>query len=205
MTNESKNTDPRVETPTSIYLGWWDGRPKSVDLLAPNPRDIRLEDVAWGLDKLRRFNGQSRIEWTVLEHSLFVLELAKLANLPVETQRDALFHDAAEAFIGDTISPVKRALRAIEPTPLGMRSSWDLLEQVWNVAIDDRFGTSIAIPNENVKRCDELAFRVENHILRGAPIDELEKGFGDSVWKMARRPRAFERFLAAAADLGVPR
>lgn len=86
---------------------------KKVSLIAPDPATICLEDIAWALANQCRFNGHTRgAFYSVCEHSLRVAHL-----LPEELKLAGLLHDAAEAYMGDIVRPLKEMLpniRAIE-------------------------------------------------------------------------------------------
>ena len=73
-----------------------------VDVLHPRVEDVDLEDIAHGLSMQCRYNGHVPRFYSVAQHSLAVAELVPDPN--------ALLHDAAEAYLGDVIRPVKRAL-----------------------------------------------------------------------------------------------
>jgi 5'-deoxynucleotidase YfbR-like HD superfamily hydrolase len=66
---------------------------------------VDLEDIAHGLAYQCRFNGQTRVFYSVAQHSLMVASV-----LPPELHRAALLHDAAEAYLGDMVKPLKRLL-----------------------------------------------------------------------------------------------
>lgn len=74
--------------------------------LDPRPEDIDLKDIAWGLAHQCRYNGHGRFFYSVAEHSV-LLSRHFGETLPA---REALLHDAAEAYIGDVIRPLKRSL-----------------------------------------------------------------------------------------------
>ena len=74
-----------------------------IDLLKPDPSQIHLRDIALSLSRQCRFAGHSLGFYSVAEHSILVAE-----HLPQELKLHGLLHDAAEAFTGDLISPVKR-------------------------------------------------------------------------------------------------
>lgn len=64
-----------------------------------------IPDIAWGLSNIHRFNGQADKPITVAQHSINVSYL-----VPAPQALAALFHDAAEAFIGDITTPMKLML-----------------------------------------------------------------------------------------------
>src|SRR5689334_14351648 len=84
---------------------------RRLDLLDPSPLDIEIEDIAHGLARVARWNGQTVGEhaFSVAQHSMIVEEIAgKLAPAWPKTYRlTALLHDAPEYVIGDMISPFK--------------------------------------------------------------------------------------------------
>ncbi|MDC0881010.1 HD family hydrolase [Hellea sp.] len=87
---------------------------RRLNLIDPSPLDIEIEDIARGLSRVARWNGQTSgiHAFSVAEHSLLVEKIFTLQN-PNSTLSDqlaALLHDAAEYVIGDMISPFKAAL-----------------------------------------------------------------------------------------------
>ena len=87
---------------------------RRLDLLDPSPLDIEIEDIAHGLARVARWNGQTKgsSAFSVAQHSLlverFVAELRPKAQKSLRLA--ALLHDAAEYVIGDLISPFKAAV-----------------------------------------------------------------------------------------------
>lgn len=82
-----------------------------------DPSKITLDDIAWSLSRLPRFNGHG-IGLTVLQHSLGVADLVQPAAYEMSRQNKAdrlaaLLHDASEAYIGDLIRPLKNAVPAL--------------------------------------------------------------------------------------------
>jgi hypothetical protein len=75
------------------------------DLMNPDPAMVRVEDIAAALSKLCRFTGHCSKFYTVAQHSVLVSSL-----VPPELARWGLFHDAAEAYLGDVASPLKALL-----------------------------------------------------------------------------------------------
>src|SRR5499433_3981946 len=104
----SDKPQTRAETATRTQRAWQrmlSGR--RLDLLDPSPDDIEIEDIAHGLSRVARWNGQTVGEhaFSVAQHALLVEEIA--VNLNRELNRRwrlaALLHDAPEYVIGDLI------------------------------------------------------------------------------------------------------
>src|SRR5690606_27855882 len=87
---------------------------RRLDLLDPSPVDIEIEDIAHGLARVARWNGQTRGDhaFSVAEHSLTVETIVGRLEPQLEPRwrLAALLHDAPEYVIGDMISPFKAAL-----------------------------------------------------------------------------------------------
>jgi 5'-deoxynucleotidase YfbR-like HD superfamily hydrolase len=85
-----------------------------LDLLDPSPFDIEIDDIAHGLARVARWNGQTTGEhpFSVAQHSLVVLDILAVTapGLDAKAKLMALLHDAPEYVIGDMISPFKAAL-----------------------------------------------------------------------------------------------
>src|SRR3954470_5622053 len=115
---------------------------RRLDLLDPSPLDIEIEDIAHGLARVARWNGQTLGEhaFSVAQHSLVVEEIAVhiQPDLDPRWRLVALLHDAPEYVIGDMISPFKAALG------LDYKTFEDRLER----AIHIRFGLPPKTPAE---------------------------------------------------------
>ena len=87
---------------------------RRLDLLDPSPMDIEIEDIAHGLARVARWNGQTTGDhaFSVAQHSLVVEEICGhiQPDLSPRWRLAALLHDASEYVIGDMISPFKAAL-----------------------------------------------------------------------------------------------
>jgi hypothetical protein len=126
---------------------------RRLDLLDPSPLDVEIDDIAHGLARVARWNGQTTgaHAFSVAQHCLVVEELVhKLEPGTSPCWRlAALLHDAPEYVIGDMISPFKAALG------LDYRAFEDRLER----AIHIRFGLPPRTPAE-IKRLIKTADRV---------------------------------------------
>lgn len=80
---------------------------KHIDIWAMKEEDIDLVDIAHHLSLICRFGGACKEFYSVGQHSLLVRELVVNASADKMTQLTALLHDAAEAYIGDLIRPLK--------------------------------------------------------------------------------------------------
>ncbi|MEZ5873422.1 MAG: HD family hydrolase [Hyphomicrobiales bacterium] len=167
MSNADTNSAPRA------WQRMLSGR--RLDLLDPSPLDIEIEDIAHGLARVARWNGQTRGDHTfsVAEHSLLVEEIAADLDsaLPQDFRLAALLHDAPEYVIGDLISPFKAALaldyRAFEAKLLA--------------AIHVRFGLPPELPENAakvIKRADKIAAYYEATGLAGFSREEARRFFG---------------------------
>lgn len=87
---------------------------RRLDLLDPSPFDIEIEDIARGIARVARWNGQTKGDhaFSVAEHSVVVeCIFAKLnPKASIADRLTALLHDSAEYVVGDMISPFKSAL-----------------------------------------------------------------------------------------------
>ncbi|RAK61355.1 HD family hydrolase [Phenylobacterium hankyongense] len=113
---------------------------RRLDLLDPSPMDIEIEDIAHGLARVARWNGQTVGEhaFSVAQHSIVVEEIVAHIQPDVAPRwrLAALLHDASEYVIGDMISPFKAALG------VDYRTFEDRLE----TAIHIRFGLPAKTP-----------------------------------------------------------
>ena len=133
---------------------------KIVDLAQPSSRDIEAADIAAGLSRLPRFCGQTRLHYSVAQHSV---EVAKLVP---EHALSALLHDAAEAYMGDCPRPLKELLG----------NAWHSIERRLHAAICERFGISNEIPGK-IKWADEVMLITENRDLQPNKVG-WERGAG---------------------------
>ena len=162
---------------------------RRLNLLDPSPLDVELDDIAHGLARVARWNGQTigGHIFSVAQHSLLVEAIADHLDpeMPRTTRLAVLLHDAPEYVIGDIISPFKAvigdAYKAIEAGLLG--------------AIHLHFGLPAA-PSAALKRfikqADRQAAYLEATHLAGFGREEAIKFFG--------RPEPLPRSVHALLD-----
>ncbi|MEM0943078.1 MAG: HD family hydrolase [Pseudomonadota bacterium] len=146
---------------------------RRLDLLDPSPLDVEIEDIAHGLARVARWNGQTVGDhpYSVAEHSLLVEEIfGRLKPKATATERlTALLHDAPEYVIGDMISPFKAAIGF----------DYKAFEVRLAKAVHMRF--SLPDPDEElealIKRADRLSAWFEATQLAGFSVAEAAKFF----------------------------
>ena len=107
-------------------------------LTNPHIDDVAIEDIAHGLAYQCRFNGQTRAFYSVAQHSLMVMSL-----VPEELRFSALLHDAAEAYLGDMVKPLKNLF-----------PEFSLIEAHVMEIIGHRFGLDLTHLDPAIKQAD---------------------------------------------------
>jgi len=148
---------------------------RRLDLLDPSPLDIEVEDIAHGLARVARWNGQTKGAhiFSVAQHVLLVeaLARAKVPRLDATGRRAVLLHDAPEYVIGDMISPFKAVIG----------DSYKAVERRLLAAIHLRFGLPAKLPESLtalIKAADRSAAYLEATRLAGFAEEEARKFFG---------------------------
>jgi 5'-deoxynucleotidase YfbR-like HD superfamily hydrolase len=148
---------------------------RRLDLLDPSPLDIEIEDIAHGLARVARWNGQTvgANIFSVAQHTLLVEEVAR-RRVGEPDRRLALallLHDAPEYVIGDMISPFKGMIG----------ESYKAVEKRLLTAIHLRFGIAAELPADVVKlikAADRGAAFLEATQLAGFSTAEARRFFG---------------------------
>ncbi|MDH3793196.1 MAG: HD family hydrolase [Rhodospirillales bacterium] len=179
---------------------------RRLDLLDPSPLDVEIEDIAHGLSRVARWNGQTGGQWafTVAQHSLLVEALVGnfRPKAPDTWRLAALLHDAPEYVIGDLITPFKNAV--------GL--DYRALERRLLQAIHIRFALPAEPPKAAttlIKRADRRAAYLEATQLAGFAAPEARRFFGSprgldeitlAPWPPAEaKVRFLERYEALSA------
>jgi uncharacterized protein len=148
---------------------------RRLDLLDPSPLDIEIEDIAHGLARVARWNGQSvgAHIYSVAQHCLLVetMARARVPRLDRSRRLAVLLHDAPEYVIGDMISPFKVVIG----------DAYKAVELRLLTAIHIRFGLPPKLPPEVtalIKFADRQAAYLEATRLAGFEATEAKKFFG---------------------------
>jgi len=197
----SRQTNAAKSAETRVWQRMLSGR--RLDLLDPSPLDVEIADIAHGLARVARWNGQTSGAhiFSVAQHTLRVEAVlrAENPNIDAKARLATLLHDAPEYVIGDMISPFKAVLGG----------DYKAVEKRLLAAIHIRFGLPPQIPlamEKQIKTADRGAAYLEATELAGFSRDEARRLFGrdpglpDAVredyltpWNAAK---AEKRFLA---------
>lgn len=124
------------------------------DFLDPQPEQIQLTDIAWGLSNCCRFNGHVQTFYSVAQHSVLVSLI-----VPEDQALAALLHDASEAYTGDMVKPLKQLL-----------PDFKAVEKRIETAIASKFGLPVEMSAE-IKNADLRLLRTEQRDLTAAAGD----------------------------------
>lgn len=148
---------------------------RRLNLLDPSPLDVEIEDIAHGLSRTARWNGQTTGEniFSVAQHALLVERLARRAAPDIDRRwrMAVLLHDAPEYVIGDMISPFKAVIGG----------DYKAVEARLLAAISLRFGLPATWPEplvKIVKAADRSSAYLEATRLAGFASDEARRLFG---------------------------
>jgi uncharacterized protein len=161
------------ETSLRVWQRMLSGR--RLDLLDPSPLDIEIADIAHGLARVARWNGQTNGAhiFSVAQHTLLVEAVMReqTPRIDVSFRLAALLHDAPEYVIGDMISPFKAVLGG----------NYKAVEKRLLSAIHIRFGLPPVLSDEitqQIKAADQGAAYLEATQLAGFAQAEAKRLFG---------------------------
>ncbi|SEH31165.1 YfbR-like 5'-deoxynucleotidase [Magnetospirillum fulvum] len=199
-------TPRRSSAPPRAWQRMLSGR--RLDILDPSPLDIEIEDIALGLSRVARWNGQTVGEhgFSVAQHCLVVVELMVAADpkLPRAARLAGLLHDAAEYVTSDLITPFKRAVGR----------PYDEIEAKVAEAVHLAFGLPPRVPEaweSAIRAADRAAAFAEAVQLAGFALAEARKvlGYRGRMPSLRLEPwpaeEARRAFLAAFRDLMTDR
>jgi len=148
---------------------------RRLDLINPSPLDVEIADIAHGLARVARWNGQTSGAhiFSVAQHTLLVEAVMRLQNPRIDARLRlaALLHDAPEYVIGDMISPFKAVLGG----------DYKVVEKRLLAAIHIRFGLPAVLSEEitqQIKNADRGAAYLEATMLAGFAEAEAKRLFG---------------------------
>lgn len=170
---------------------------RRLDLLDPSPLDIEIEDIAHGLARVARWNGQTSGAhvFSVAQHSVLVEHIASAIDpgIPARWRMMALLHDAPEYVIGDMISPFKAVIG----------DSYKDVEERLLAAIHLRFSLPHKPPAAAArltKKADRAAAFIEATRLAGFDLTEAEQFFERPLIAMGNIDRFIEPINAREAE-----
>ncbi|HEY7842144.1 MAG TPA: HD family hydrolase [Bradyrhizobium sp.] len=163
----------RATVDTRVWQRMLSGR--RLDLIDPSPLDIEIADIAHGLARVARWNGQTSGAhiFSVAQHTLLVEAVMRAERPRIEEKLRlaALLHDAPEYVIGDMISPFKAVLGG----------DYKVVEKRLLSAIHIRFGLPAELSaniTQQIKNADRGAAYLEATMLAGFSESEARRLFG---------------------------
>lgn len=123
---------------------------KYIDLANPSSLHVELQPIAKALSRACRFSGQCPKFYSVAEHCVHAADLALLDGAFPDQVKAILMHDAAEAFLGDVVKPLKDQL-----------PKYKALELKMQLAISKRFGIAFGVNAGIIKRYDNAMLKAE--------------------------------------------
>ena len=167
---QNKNIKPLKKINQRAWQRMLSGR--KLDILSPSALDVEIEDIALGLSRVTRWNGQTtgKYPYSVAQHSMLVEELFNIEypSLDKKWNLAALLHDAPEYVIGDLITPFKYALN----------NSYRYVEDNLMKAIYLRFGLPALLPKNiesKIKKIDKALAWFEAVDLAGYKENEASQ------------------------------
>ena len=137
---------------------------RKFDLANPKPSQVSIEDIAAGLSRICRFNGQLKsalddVIYSVAQHSVYVKRYLEMIDAPKKARPWGLLHDAPEAFYGDVTSPLKSLL-----------PEYSVYEERGAVAVRERFSVPYdAEVIKHVKYADKQLVLMESVVVTSMP------------------------------------
>jgi hypothetical protein len=177
------------------------GKAELFDLADFDHNDIEFPAIARGLSNQCRFNGQTEFPYSVAQHSVHACQYGEAHGWPIEVLRWVLMHDAAEAYVGDLIMPIKWKL-----------NTFNRLENNVMEAIIQRFGLHTPVPIDEIKRADMTMVYLEMlamfpEVNWQDPIMGAVKNNADTDYRMHfsywNHKLALQEFTNKALELGV--
>lgn len=170
---------------------------KRAYILEPDKTEICLDDIVIALSNKARYGGHTYRPLFVAQHCCIVAWLLREFGFTSQhLQRIALLHDAAEAYLVDVPSPIKRLYHL---------EKYVRLENEWQERIYSHFGINdYAKHAELIKRFDMMSRLIEGRILNINMADwqDLEPHAAEVEKLLAIKPNAL---LKTAFNFSVGR
>lgn len=162
----------------------------------PKPEDIDIADIAYSLANTNRWGSHAKPQISVAQHSVMVADALLRCGASQMVQLQGLFHDAAEAYLGDVPTPIKRELHA-----------YQAMEIICTGAIFDAFGIELPMHPQVHLQDVEMRRWEYRDLMRG---DGVEPPLGNhpllKVWSSLQAEEAFlGRYYDLSLALGIHR
>ncbi|PIZ81725.1 phosphohydrolase [Candidatus Pacearchaeota archaeon CG_4_10_14_0_2_um_filter_30_11] len=142
--------------------------------LDPKSEEVDIKDIALSLAFQCRFNGHSNYFYSIAQHSVIVSKIVSKDQASA-----ALLHDAAETYIGDMVSPLKRFM-------LEFKEIENKIEKI----IFEKFGIK-NVNQKEIKRADNIALVTEMRDLMKSPPER---------WKVASFEPIHEKIISMGPE-----
>ena len=162
-----------------------------LDLSDPSEDQFTLADIAGGLSKICRFGGQIECFYSVAEHSYWCGYQAVCDGLSCDEVSAVLLHDAAEAFVGDVVKPLKLML-----------GEFGRIERRIEAVIERKFGVDFGMHKNAIRKIDREMLIAERRAMFS--VEDVKWTGEDEVRRLTHQfgkwpsPYAEDVFLNAA-------
>lgn len=166
---------PKLERQTPIeevYIRTYTGG--KFHVFAPKPDEVSILDIAHALSQQCRFTGHTRKFYSVAQHSVLVARQSKCWGDQYELK--GLLHDAAEAYLVDLPTPIKRNVT--------FASEWRGLDARITDAVHGAFGIQYHGASHYIKGLDHRMLLTEQRdLMNGADLNEMNHGWYNREWR----------------------
>jgi len=183
--------------PTVAQINWistYTGR--HFDYVRPDAEQVSIVDIAHSLAKIPRFNGHTNRFYSVAQHCMMVANVMMLKGYPEEAQMHALLHDAAEAYLCDIPSPLKKLIKPC----------YGPIEDRVEKVIYEKYGINPATYKRDVKEVDWAMCNFEAHSLVKGSASWVDKTLVDLIGQWYHIPQKIkdpsQHYLAHFTMLG---
>lgn len=158
---------------------------------------IHIDDISNALSKINRFGGHTSAFYSVAQHSVLVAHMA-----PDHLKKAALLHDAAEAYLGDVIAPLKYILG----------NAYKSIEREFEMAIAAKFNLDLQQVKLAIKQYDTEALHLEfecfqrqNYSPLLVKMQDLEMSTNPYAWNWVGARFEFNKMYARLFDIEIER